>query len=170
MNGCLQGKVHQRSRELLKSVYELCGRKSEGPHSEEGRTREADRKWAEIERFLALVPPALPEVLKDGWCVGLGRAGGDGGRLGGAGASNTAQDGDATGDFEVTHADTHTRARRHVHMYTHTHTRTHAHAHAHMPHILPPLCEPASGALSFSPFPPLPHGLSRARVVPAKPT
>jgi hypothetical protein len=70
-------KVHKRARELLGAVLELHGREreDEGTSDAHGRRidseRTGERRWGEIERFLVLALPSMPEALQQGWLVGV---------------------------------------------------------------------------------------------------
>ena len=70
-------KVHKRARELLGAALELHGRErgEEGTSEAHGRRiaseRTGERRWGEIERFLALALPSMPEALQQGWLVGV---------------------------------------------------------------------------------------------------
>lgn len=57
---------------MLGTLLNLHGNGA-GSDPETGIQRQAERKWAEVERFLGLAPPSLPEVLKDGWLVDSGQ-------------------------------------------------------------------------------------------------
>jgi hypothetical protein len=71
---------------LLGTLLNLHGNGA-GNDPETGIQRQAERKWAEVERFLSLAPPSLPEVLKDGWVVDSGQLEVNEGNVWEAGAS-----------------------------------------------------------------------------------